>query len=330
MAVIEDYDPLEDVLLLASQDSPDTLYDVEFRPASDGTYTDIILNFSPTPGEELNYAYRVLGNAELSLDDIMVEFTLAGIPHHTQDIVSLATLVIGDDEANTVDFNGENVHVLGNGGDDSVVLTGATSFAALGDGNNTLQSRSGVNYAEGGTGDDRFQHTSIDSSVDGRFNTSQFHGEEGNDVFVVSGDAVRAFGGDGDDTFVSERGAGQDVRYYGRDGFDQATIALGQSADTIEDIVVNAYPEDLDRGPAIVGVSNDLLPDVTLNIPSEVAGSLVVERTQFSPARDEIVVVFVVSEENGPDLLKIMFWDTSDPNFALADLSINRDVAFVS
>jgi Ca2+-binding RTX toxin-like protein len=334
MAVIEDYDPENDALVIHSDDVAGTLSSVEISRAPNETYTDLILNYSPDVEDQYSIAYRILGDAEISIDDILVRFEQQMASHSQPRVASLTELVTGDDASNSEDFTGRDVYFIGYDGNDNVTLSGEVGVAILGQGNDTLLSEGGVNIAFGGDGDDVFHHSGTDQDIGSDVQRqTRFFGDSGNDQFFVSGDHVLIYADEGDDVFTSERSSGDSVEFYGGSGNDVAEISLGQTASRTESVVVNVYPEHLTREPAEIHFDRymgpgELFSEITLNIPRDVTGDLVLERDLYQPPRAESVETFTISLADGPELLKVVFEGYSNEQFSLDDITINRDFEF--
>ncbi len=102
----------------------------------------------------------------------------------------------------TINSNSSGNIIYGRGGDDEITAYSNGSFYGN-DGNDTFNTyTSNTNaYAYGGNGDDVFN---INSS-------GSFYGESGNDTFSISGNNVRIYGGDDDDTMTLVSGTNNKI-----------------------------------------------------------------------------------------------------------------------
>ena len=362
------------------QEDPETGHtDLHFQlDTSSGPQTAIVRleNIADLDPDAIKYAPLQWFNPHSSNDTAESDFQNA--------VTDLQPLAVhrGDDGDNTVTTE-DNLLLQLAGGADNVLTEGQSSFAILGAGNDSFTATQGQHLVNAGEGDDTVSITgdSADVTLGGgndqitlaatEFSVTAEGGDnlfvveqaaqpandsdhsrissfgEGDDTLIMRGDNLSVDLGDGADTVIVEREAGEHISVQLADRSavvtpsDSATVTMGNivlNPAPNDEITVNIYPEHLDRAPTQIwamGAPQSMFSDtdfLTLNLPEEVTGEI-----QFSHGVENGPSGFdypymSLSTESGVEILRIYSPHAAvaaeDHDTATEVLQINRDVNY--
>ena len=187
-----------------------------------------------------------LNDLDLAKSSLSQVSTLSSSVDQSKDILDIynysnnpkISLIVGDDNNNTLNGTTETNYIYALGGDDVITSGDGDNLVVAGSGIDTIYSGSGNDTIKGRVGDDTIYSNDGDDTIYGDEDNDSIHagngsdtiyGGDGNDYIYGEDGADTIYGGLGDDSI--QGGLGDDV-IYGEDGND--IIDAGDGANLIQ------------------------------------------------------------------------------------------------